>query len=462
MATKAKRENGSDLHFASLSSRISRWVGGGKTQPGKAAEFYNAAFPVAYNEGVANLYESEANPSGSLVLCRAENKLQPLCTRLSSKMRDVASTSSLASNQLGYQDYLGTPRLRGAVAAYASRHLLVDDGSGLLADGIAVSPDHLAISAGCGVVIENLCFALLDAGDSALVPSPYYGQFARDLGMRAGIGISRCSGSLGGLPSVADLEAAWTPSSRLLLLTNPSNPTGLVSGFEELIKLLHWAQEKDLHVLSDEIYARSVYDTTSGEPPFVSLLNLVGQEEALGLDADWVERSVSVVFGFSKDFGASGLRIGVLHTRNRGVLSAWNALGYSCAVSSQTQALWSRVLEDEAFVDDLVRDNCLALNEAASLLKRELRGADIKTVGEPTARLFFFIDLRDLLAEPTFEAERKLWRDLVEAGVVLNAGELCGCPEPGYFRLCFAWMRDPERCLPAAVRRISSLRAKRG
>ena len=107
-------------------------------------------------------------------------------------------------------------------------------------------------------------------------------------------------------------------------------------------------------------------------------------------------------------------------------------------------------------MDDLIRDNCLALNGAASLLKRELRGADIKTVGEPTAGLFFFIDLRDLLAvkffplslslslsslvlislcrlltlcrlllqEPTFEAERKLWRDLVEAGVVLNAGEV--------------------------------------
>ena len=67
-----------------------------------------------------------------------------------------------------------------------------------------------------------------------------------------------------------------------------------------------------------------------------------------------------------------------------------------------TTALWSRVLEDEAFVDDLIRDNCLALNGAASLLKRELRGADIKTVGEPTAGLFFFIDLRDLLAVKFF------------------------------------------------------------
>merc|ERR1719262_1213001 len=78
MATKAKRENGSaDMHFASLSSRISRWVGGGKTDSA-AASYYNAAFPVAYSEGVANLYDFDANPTGSLVLCRAENKLKPL------------------------------------------------------------------------------------------------------------------------------------------------------------------------------------------------------------------------------------------------------------------------------------------------------------------------------------------------------------------------------------------------
>ena len=48
----------------------------------------------------------------------------------------------------------------------------------------------------------------------------------------------------------------------------------------------------------------------------------------------------------------------------------------------------------------------------------------------------------------------------VAQGVVLNPGELCGCEEPGYFRLCFAWMRDPERGLPTAVQRLARLKTK--
>ena len=148
-------------------------------------------------------------------------------------------------------------------------------------------------------------------------------------------------------------------------------------------------------------------------------------------------------------------------TRNQDLVVAWNDLGYACAVSTHTQHMFESLLWEDDFVDDLLATNASKLGAAAAELRTALRGAGIPFV-DPEAGLFFWIDLRGMLAEPTFEAERQLWHALAyDKGVILTPGFFCKASEPGWFRLCFAWMPD-HQCLPEAVRRIHSLKNVEG
>jgi 1-aminocyclopropane-1-carboxylate synthase 1/2/6 len=97
---------------------------------------------------------------------------------------------------------------------------------------------------------------------------------------------------------------------RALALTSPHNPLGLVYRPDELAGIAAACARLDLDLISDEIYANSVF----GGRPFVSALNL---------PADVIDRRrVHVVWGFAKDFGLPGFKVGVLHTRHPAVRAA--------------------------------------------------------------------------------------------------------------------------------------------
>ena len=148
-------------------------------------------------------------------------------------------------------------------------------------------------------------------------------------------------------------------------------------------------------------------------------------------------------------------------------------MGYSCAISTHTQHIFSHLLTNGSgkFVGDFITRNKALLNRASSDLSTALKEAQIDFV-EPTAGLFLMIDLRPMLPYylekdadadagdqdneiTSFEAERELWRFLAhELKVVLTPGEFCHCEGPGFFRLCFAWMEDSASNVEA-VRRIA-------
>jgi aspartate/methionine/tyrosine aminotransferase len=97
----------------------------------------------------------------------------------------------------------------------------------------------------------------------------------------------------------SSLEKGRRP--RGLLLTNPHNPLGTVYAQSSLEIAIRWTKAKQMHLICDEIYALSVFDPKP-KNPFLSIVNLM--ENQLG---DYVH----VLWGLSKDFGASGLRLGV-------------------------------------------------------------------------------------------------------------------------------------------------------
>eukprot|EP00669_Euglena_mutabilis_P014269 TRINITY_DN9327_c0_g1_i1.p1 TRINITY_DN9327_c0_g1~~TRINITY_DN9327_c0_g1_i1.p1 ORF type:complete len:173 (-),score=56.19 TRINITY_DN9327_c0_g1_i1:139-657(-) len=162
-----------------------------------------------------------------------------------------------------------------------------------------------------------------------------------------------------------------------------------------------------------------------------------------------------VVWGLSKDFCASGLRVGCLYTRNPSLLRSLGAfLGYFGCVSSLAQGAVAALLGDLDWVRGYVAENHRRLLASHRTLTAALDAHGLPYV-RSWASLFLWIDLRGALPAPTFEAERELWQRLVSARVVLVPGETCHADEPGFFRCCFAAV--PREALPVLADRIAAV-----
>ncbi|MBD3336549.1 MAG: aminotransferase class I/II-fold pyridoxal phosphate-dependent enzyme [Candidatus Eisenbacteria bacterium] len=153
---------------------------------------------------------------------------------------------------------------------------------------------------------EALVFALaatLDPGDEVLIPEPLYANY---LGFSALLGLQvrpvTCAPENGYMiPPPEELDRMCGPRTKAVILCNPGNPTGRVTGKDELERLGEWICERGLYLIGDEVYREFCY--TGQAPP--SILNLKGCEE----------RTI-MVDSLSKRFSACGARIGCVVTRN--------------------------------------------------------------------------------------------------------------------------------------------------
>lgn len=380
---------------------------------------------------VEGLWDPDLNPDGYIPLCIAENKRQT--ARLAAQL---ATYGTPPPRVFGYDQMTGNLEFRRSLAGFMGRTFL----------GRAVDPDAVAVLSGAGTVLEQLFFALADPGDGVLVPTPSYAGFWADLETRDELRVvpvhARRAEDFRLTTEALDeaLERADRPV-RALLYTNPNNPLGTVASREEVMTVRDWAVRRRIHVVFDEIYALSVF----GETPFVSAASL---SDALG-------PFVHIVWAFSKDFGASGLRCGVLVSENEALLRAVDQVAYWGAVSGHTQWLLSEFVSDTAAVDTYLREMRADLAATHALMSAGLTDIGVKHL--PAQAAFFMVcDLREFLAEPTWEAERALWRRLVEHGNInLTPGEACRIVEPGFFRLCYAGLPNPAlRVGLARLRRV--------
>lgn len=195
---------------------------------------------------------------------------------------------ALEAGRVQYTPWTGIPELRAAIAEKLRTE-----------NGITVDPDsEVLVTAGAQEALMTVLMTLLDPGDEALTPSPHYDEYTRDA--------SILGGTLVPVPTTlesnftiraADLEAALTPRTKALVIVTPNNPTGTVLSEATLREIAALAQERDLIVISDEIYEYYVYDGHR----HISLASLPGMRE----------RTITIN-SFSKSFGMTGLRLGYI------------------------------------------------------------------------------------------------------------------------------------------------------
>jgi aspartate/methionine/tyrosine aminotransferase len=408
-------------------------------------------------------------PDGALQLSVAENQmledlLVPALTKFSS------SRQSFPADAIYYQPTHGREPLRNALTNYLEGLLDLDkDSNGTL------DPEGIVVGAGCNAVLENLCVSLAEPGQGVMIPLPYYAAFEFDLGSRAGLEVvpvptmehsgydsSNSSSETSSPPpeayhlSRAALDAAKKKSieengiePRILLISHPQNPLGICYPPRVIEETIGWCRDNKIHLISDEIYAGSVYQKDTAD--FSSALKVASspspEETGLGLGP-----YVHLVYALSKDFALSGLRVGVMYSENQEIRLPLQKLNDLCSVSSHTQNLVEDMMKEVSppssvrWTQGFLEENQRRIRERKDAWQSCLEELNIPHL-DATAGLFCWMDFSEFLPEEgtPSERERALYLELLqEHGLLFTPGDSMKNELPGFFRCVFTAASDHE------------------
>jgi aspartate aminotransferase len=198
-----------------------------------------------------------------------------------------AGIQMLETGEIRYTPAAGTPALKDAIIDYTRRFY-----------GREVERANVMASAGAKQAIMVALMALVDQGDEVLFPVPYWVSYPEMARLAGGVPVpvSAADGSF--QPSVEEIAAAVTPRTKVILLNSPNNPSGAVYDREFVTGIIALCEERDIHVLMDDIYHRLVFE---GRKP-------VHCYDCTDRSVD--ETNVVVLNGVSKQYAMTGFRIG--------------------------------------------------------------------------------------------------------------------------------------------------------
>ncbi len=291
----------------------------------------------------------------------------------------------------------------------------------------AIEPDQILVSSGAKHSLYNIFMALIDPGDEVLIPAPYWVSYP-DMVMLAG-------GKPVILETKADddfavtaqqVAAAVTPKTRAIVLNNPSNPTGAVYTRAQIEALAKVVVEKNLIVISDDIYRQLVY----GDAEYVSIASVSPE----------VAKLCVLVDGVSKTYAMTGWRIG--YTAGPQPLIKAMAKIQGQSTSNPTHIAQIATLAALTGPQDCVATMRKAFDERRKEMVKLLRAIPGVSCREPKGAFYAFPNVAAYVGKKTPQGtvladDVQLCDWLVEVGkVAVVPGS--GFGAPGFVRLSYA------------------------
>lgn len=331
-----------------------------------------------------------------------------------------AAYESLKAGHVFYTSNYGIPALRKEIAKWETEH-----------HGVQYDADEVLVTVGVGEATYASMAAFLEDGDEVLVPNPVWLNYIH------------VPSSLGAVPvtynlkeennyqiDMEELESKITDKTKMIVIVNPSNPTGGVLSRETLEKLSQLAIKNDLLVVADEIYSQLVYDDTK----HVSIASFPGMKE----------RTITLG-GFSKAYSMTGWRLGYM-CAPRGIIAACvrvHQYTITCA-SSFVQEAAVTALRDCADDVEAMRQEYQRRKDYAVKALNEINGI---SCNDPQGAFYIFVNVKSLGMSSMEVAEYFL----EEAKVAMVPGSAFGSEGEGYLRLSYACSYED---LQEAIRRI--------
>ncbi|MGN6174282.1 MAG: pyridoxal phosphate-dependent aminotransferase [Streptosporangiaceae bacterium] len=333
-----------------------------------------------------------------------------------------------------YTPAAGLPELREAVAAKTARD-----------SSYQVSASQVLITNGGKHAVLQAFATLLDPGDEVLLPTPYWTTYPEAIALAGGVPVPVMTDERSGYrASAADLEAACTSRTKLLVFVSPSNPTGAVYPPEQTAEIGRWAAERGLWVVTDEIYEHLVY----GEAVFASVPVMA---------PDIADRCV-VLNGVAKTYAMTGWRVGWMIGPGDVIKAATNLQSHATSnVCNVAQAAALTAVSGDLSAVTRMRAAFDRRRLAMTTMLNEIPGVVCPL---PEGAFYCYPSVKGVLGKELAGTRPATSSELAEvildhADVAVVPGEAFGTP--GYFRLSCA-LGDAD--LEEGITRLGKLLAQ--
>ncbi len=325
-----------------------------------------------------------------------------------------------------YPPGAGIPELRLAVADHQRRFY-----------GLNLDPDRqVLVTAGATEAIAAALLALVEPGDEVIAFEPYYDSYAACIAMAGGVRVPVTLRAPDFRPDLDELRAAVTSRTRLILLNTPHNPTGAVFTRAELTAIAELACDRDLLVISDEVYEHMVF---AGE--HVPVASLPGMAPR-----------TATISSAAKTFSFTGWKIGWV-TGTPEMVSAVRTVKQFLTFVSGGPFQYA-IATALALPDEYYRSVAGDLIGKRDLMCEGLAAAGFE-VFRPDGTYFITTDIRPFGESSGLEFCRKL---PYAAGVVaIPSAVFYDHPRAGQFQVRFAFCKR-EQVLTEALARLRQLR----
>ena len=185
-----------------------------------------------------------------------------------------------------YTPAAGTVELKKAICAKLEKE-----------NGLIYKPNQIVVSNGAKHSLVNAFSAILNPGDEVIIPAPYWVSYPEMVKIADGVPVTLMTTEENGFRfTIDEMRAAITPKTRAIIINSPSNPTGMMYTEDDLRQLAELAVEKNIYVVSDEIYEHLIYDG--------------GRHTSIASFGEEIQNLTITVNGVSKSYSMTGWRIG--------------------------------------------------------------------------------------------------------------------------------------------------------
>jgi aspartate aminotransferase len=332
-----------------------------------------------------------------------------------------AGIQAIRDGQTGYSPTPGLPDLRQAIAQQAGE-----------LRGIDIDPDQVMVTPGGKPVLYYAINALAGEGDEVIYPDPAFPMYPSIIAHSGATGVPlRLEESKGFRFDPDEFRRLLSPRTSLIILNSPQNPTGGVLDHATLEVIAQEAKDRDIPVLSDEIYSRILYDE---------------KFESIASFPDMAERTI-ILDGFSKTYAMTGWRLGYVISSKplAEVFERYNVNIVSCVTTFAQFGAIEALRMDQSPVDHMVAE----FRKRRDFLIPALNAIPGLKCANPGGAFYAFPNVTGS-GIPSAEFADRL---LDEAGVATLDGGSFGPGGEGYIRISYASSMEN---LEEACRRIAN------
>ena len=289
-----------------------------------------------------------------------------------------------------------------------------------------ITVDQVLVTNGGKQSVYQSFASILDPGDEVILPSPFWTTYPECIKLAGGVSVEVFADeSQNYLVSVAQLEKALTPKTKVLLFCSPSNPTGSVYSPEQVKEIGQWALKNNLWVVTDEIYEHLLYDGATAPSICVAVPELA-------------DRTI-IINGVAKTYAMTGWRVGWMIGPKDVIKATTNLQSHlSSNVSNVSQRAAIAALNGDL---SAVHKMGEAFNRRRKLIVKLLNEIPGVTCPTPTGAFYVYPSVKAVLGKEIRGKRPKTSAEL--ATLILEEAEVAAVPgeafgPSGYLRFSYA------------------------